>query len=70
MSLVNVTEHHSSYDSCLVHDVCVMTWFVIVDSVQLQIEEITRRLQTGEFGIPPIGERFVSVSILCTSHHW
>ena len=28
-------------------------------AVQLQIEEITRRLQTGELGIPPIGERFV-----------
>ena len=29
-------------------------------AVQLQIEEITRRLQTGELGIPAIGERFVS----------
>jgi len=47
---------------------CVCKWSTChYVTVQLQVEEITRRLQTGELGIPPIGERSVSlcVSVRC-----
>jgi len=50
-------------------DMC--KWWMCHDvSVQLQIEEITRRLQTGELGIPAIGERSVSLCDLQAAMFW
>jgi hypothetical protein len=49
---------HGLNNSLLTIQLCFCACVVKNFPVQLQIEEITRRLQTGELGIPPVGERY------------
>lgn len=54
-TLISDIEHRDCISNVEARLVLFLTRFI---SVQLQIEEISRKLRTGELGIAPVEERF------------